>query len=262
MLSSVSILLLGFLLGMRHATDADHVVAVTTIVSEECSVRRASGIGALWGIGHSITILLVGGAIVSFRLTIPPRLGLALEFSVALMLIALGGITLARRRIGSARSVTRPVAVGVVHGLAGSAFVALVVLAAVPQTWLALVYLGLFAAGNHRGDGRDHRGDRGSLGAERATLCRRSAVRAGGERRRQPCLRIDARSPRRGSGSFRGGAELDPALKGVRPTRNPRRSTAGVQSPFVAAFMPGIAETRATCRGAGLGTRTMCSCRS
>ena len=151
MLSSVSILLLGFLLGMRHATDADHVVAVTTIVSEECSVRRASGIGALWGIGHSITILLVGGAIVSFRLTIPPRLGLALEFSVALMLIALGGITLARRRIGSARSVTRPVAVGVVHGLAGSAFVALVVLAAVPQTWLALVYLGLFAAGTIAG---------------------------------------------------------------------------------------------------------------
>jgi len=151
MLSSLSILLLGFLLGMRHATDADHVVAVTTIVSEECSVRRASGIGALWGIGHSITILLVGGAIVAFRLTIPPRLGLALEFSVSLMLIALGVLTLARRRVGSARSMTRPVAVGVVHGLAGSAFVALVVLAAVPETWLALVYLGLFAVGTVAG---------------------------------------------------------------------------------------------------------------
>ena len=151
MLSSISVLLLGFLLGMRHATDADHVVAVTTIVSEEYSVRRASGIGALWGIGHSITILLVGGAIVAFRLTIPPRLGLALEFSVALMLIALGLITLARRRVGSARSMARPVAVGVVHGLAGSAFVALVVLAAVPETWLALVYLALFAGGTIAG---------------------------------------------------------------------------------------------------------------
>ena len=150
-LSSISVLLLGFLLGMRHATDADHVVAVTTIVSEECSVRRASGIGALWGIGHSITILLVGGAIIAFRLTIPPRLGLALEFSVSLMLIALGVITLARRKVGSARSVTRPVAVGVVHGLAGSAFIALFVLAAVPQTWLALVYLGLFAIGTIAG---------------------------------------------------------------------------------------------------------------
>lgn len=144
-------LLLGFLLGMRHATDADHVVAVTTIVSDERSVRRASGIGALWGIGHSITILLVGGAIVAFRLTIPPRLGLALEFSVALMLIALGLMTLARRKVGSAGSMTRPVAVGVVHGLAGSAFVALVVLAAVPETWLALVYLALFAAGTIAG---------------------------------------------------------------------------------------------------------------
>ena len=151
MLPSISILLLGFLLGMRHATDADHVVAVTTIVSDERSLRRASGIGALWGIGHSITILLVGGAIVAFRLTIPPRLGLALEFSVALMLIALGLMTLARRKVGSARSVTRPVAVGVVHGLAGSAFVALVVLAAVPETWLALVYLALFAAGTIAG---------------------------------------------------------------------------------------------------------------
>lgn len=151
MLSSISILLLGFLLGMRHATDADHVVAVTTIVSEERSVRRASGIGALWGIGHSITILLVGGAIIVFRLTIPPRLGLALEFSVALMLIALGIITLARRKVASARNMARPVAVGVVHGLAGSAFVALVVLAAVPQTWLALLYLALFAAGTIAG---------------------------------------------------------------------------------------------------------------
>ena len=151
MLSWISMLLLGFLLGMRHATDADHVVAVTTIVSDERSVRRASGIGALWGIGHSITILLVGGAIVAFRLTIPPRLGLALEFSVALMLIALGLMTLARRKVGSARSMTRPVAVGVVHGLAGSAFVALVVLAAVPETWLALVYLALFAVGTIAG---------------------------------------------------------------------------------------------------------------
>jgi high-affinity nickel-transport protein len=151
MLSSISILLLGFLLGMRHATDADHVVAVTTIVSEECSVRRASGIGALWGIGHSITILLVGGAIIAFRLAIPPRLGLALEFSVALMLIALGLITLGGRRVGSVQSMARPVAVGVVHGLAGSAFVALVVLAAVPETWVALVYLALFAAGTIAG---------------------------------------------------------------------------------------------------------------
>ena len=81
MLSAFSILLIGFVLGMRHATDADHVVAVTTIVSDQPSLLRASAVGALWGIGHSITILLVGGAIILFRVGIPPRIGLAMEFS-------------------------------------------------------------------------------------------------------------------------------------------------------------------------------------
>src|SRR3954469_23215243 len=87
MLSYFSILLIGLVLGMRHATDADHVVAVTTIVSDQASLWRASAVGALWGIGHSLTILLVGGVIVVFRVVIPPRLGLAMEFAVAIMLI-------------------------------------------------------------------------------------------------------------------------------------------------------------------------------
>src|SRR5512140_630390 len=90
MLSALSAALLGFLLGLRHATDADHVIAITTIVARERTLRRAAWIGALWGIGHTLTVFVVGGAIVAFRLVIPPRLGLALEFGVALMLIALG----------------------------------------------------------------------------------------------------------------------------------------------------------------------------
>src|SRR5919202_680871 len=90
MLSSLSVLALGFILGMRHATDADHVVAVTTIVSHQRSIARAAGVGALWGVGHTATILLVGGAIIVFRLAIPPRLGLAMEFGVAVMLVLLG----------------------------------------------------------------------------------------------------------------------------------------------------------------------------
>src|SRR5215212_2396670 len=98
MLSSASILLLGFVLGMRHATDADHVVAVTTIASDRASLWSASAVGALWGIGHTITILLVGGAIVVFRLAIPARLGLAMEFAVAVMLIVLGAINLGGRQ--------------------------------------------------------------------------------------------------------------------------------------------------------------------
>jgi hypothetical protein len=150
MTSVVSILLLGFLLGMRHATDADHVVAVTTIVSGEPSLRRASRVGLLWGIGHSATIMLVGGAIVAFRINVPPRLGLALEFAVALMLIALGIVTLGSRAVVVTAAV-RPVAVGLVHGLAGSAFIALLVLAAVPGLWLGLAYLAIFGLGTVAG---------------------------------------------------------------------------------------------------------------
>jgi high-affinity nickel-transport protein len=151
MLSPFSILLIGFLLGMRHATDADHVVAVTTIVSDQPSLTRASVVGALWGVGHSVTILLVGGAIITFRVAIPPRLGLAMEFAVALMLIVLGAINLSGRSAGSSYSSARPLAVGFVHGLAGSAFVALLVLAAVPKVWLGLVYLALFGGGTVAG---------------------------------------------------------------------------------------------------------------
>lgn len=153
MLSAFSILLIGFVLGMRHATDADHVVAVTTIVSDQPSLLRASAVGALWGIGHSITILLVGGAIVVFRVGIPPRIGLAMEFAVAVMLIVLGAVNLSGRQIASARSSTRPIVVGFVHGLAGSAFVALLVVAAVPGPWLGLLYLALFGIGTIAGMG-------------------------------------------------------------------------------------------------------------
>ena len=94
MLTLLSITLLGFFLGMRHATDPDHVVAVTTIVSRERTVLHATMIGALWGVGHTLTILVVGSAMILFKLTIPPRLGLAMELSVGFMLIFLGVLNL------------------------------------------------------------------------------------------------------------------------------------------------------------------------
>jgi high-affinity nickel-transport protein len=147
----LSALLIGFLLGIRHATDGDHVVAVTAIASGEKSVARAMRIGAAWGIGHSATLFLVGGAIVLFGLTVPPRLGLAFEMLVALMLIGLGAWTLSGRDFGHAHSVKRPIAVGFVHGLAGSAFVALLVLAAIPGWVSQLAYLALFGLGTVAG---------------------------------------------------------------------------------------------------------------
>lgn len=141
---------LGALLGLRHATDADHVVAVTTIVSRERSLGRAAGIGALWGVGHTLTLLVVGGAIVAFRLVIPPRVGLALEFGVALMLIVLGFANL-RARDDAPRAAVRPFLVGLVHGLAGSAAVALLVLATIRGTLEALAYLFVFGLGTIAG---------------------------------------------------------------------------------------------------------------
>ena len=209
MSSLVAITLLGFVLGLRHATDADHVIAVTTIVSRQRSVAGAALIGAFWGVGHTFTILAVGGAIILFNVVIPPRLGLMMELAVGIMLVLLGvfnltGVTrkvterltpavagghthahahgdyvhthahghapghhghpedatpLARldRRFGGLRrglglyQALRPLVVGIVHGLAGSAAVALLVLAEIPKPAWGVVYLAIFGAGTIAG---------------------------------------------------------------------------------------------------------------
>ncbi len=167
---------LGLLLGMRHSTDPDHVVAVSTIVSKQRSIRQAGLIGTIWGLGHTLTIFAVGSMIILFGVVIPPRLGLSMEFSVALMLILLGVLNLtgvmqrltsyltrgrAPATISSKaeklldRSVgrfgvyqcIRPLVIGIVHGLAGSAAVALLVLSTIHSPLWATVYLLIFGAG-------------------------------------------------------------------------------------------------------------------
>jgi high-affinity nickel-transport protein len=178
MYSALSIAVLGFLLGVRHAVDPDHVVAVSTIATRSTSFRRAAGVGALWGVGHTLTIVAVGGAIVFLRVAISPRVGLAMEFSVALMLILLGFQNLASARSADAPapSAARPFVVGMVHGMAGSAAIALIVLATVSDPWWALAYLALFGLGTVlRNDHRDcHHRTPGVAGrrpdAERAAL--------------------------------------------------------------------------------------------
>jgi len=207
MIGFLSIIALGFFLGMRHATDPDHVIAVTTIVSRQQSIRHAGLVGILWGIGHTITILLVGAGIILFNLAIPVRVGLAMELAVGLMLILLGvlnltGITpwITRRftppggppgvihahahshggethvhihahhpdvhmhleakpggkfqellaRLGLYQ-LLRPLAVGLVHGLAGSAAVALLVLSTIHDPRWAVAYLLLFGVGTIAG---------------------------------------------------------------------------------------------------------------
>ena len=193
LVSFAGIILLGLFLGMRHSTDPDHVVAVSTIVSRERSVRHAALIGILWGVGHTLTISLVGSAIILFGLVIPPRVGLSMEFSVALMLILLGVLNLTgvlrwvtekftppakpaesiaptagqgemsrkssiqpnrfEKRISrlGLYQLLRPLVVGLVHGLAGSAAVALLVLSTIRNPILAIGYLIIFGVGTIAG---------------------------------------------------------------------------------------------------------------
>lgn len=148
MSSPSSLLVLGFLLGLRHALDPDHVVAVTAIVSRHPSVARAARVGALWGLGHGLTVLGVGGVIAWFRIAIADGVAQTLEFGVAVMLVLIGIGNLRRPR-EDARDDTsaRPALVGMMHGLAGSAAVALLVLAAVSDPRLAVAYLAVFGAG-------------------------------------------------------------------------------------------------------------------
>jgi high-affinity nickel-transport protein len=166
-LTLLPIVALGFFLGVRHATDPDHVVAVGTIVSAERRARSAAMIGVLWGIGHTVTMLLAGGAIVGFGLVVPPRVGLTVELSVALMLIVLGALGIAGagrpaparpldrldRRLGGLGlyHVVRPLVVGAVHGVAGSAAVGLLVVATIGDPLGSLIYLLVFGLGTVAG---------------------------------------------------------------------------------------------------------------
>jgi high-affinity nickel-transport protein len=146
---------LGFVLGMTHAADADHVAAMSTLVSDRHPLREAARTGTLWGLGHTLTILLVGGALVATRATMPEQVAASLELLVAAMLVGLGATALVRRgRRGGdeARAhALRPVGVGLVHGLAGSAAVALAVLSEIQQPWLGLAYLVVFGLGTTAG---------------------------------------------------------------------------------------------------------------
>ncbi len=149
-------LALGFLLGMRHATDADHVVALSTIVSRGRPLPAAMRVGAMWGVGHTATIVAVGAILLGFGLVIPPLLESWLELAVAAMLVVLGIANLARARSApdpspshahNARSGFRPFVIGSVHGLAGSAAVTLLVLAATRDAAWGMLYLGVFGLG-------------------------------------------------------------------------------------------------------------------
>lgn len=172
---------LGLLLGARHALDADHIAAVSTLLTDHPSWRRSGSVGFWWGMGHTATLLLVGLVVIWFKVSIPEGLATTLEFGVGIMLVLLGGslaLTLVRERwhvhlhrhdgephvhLHSHRldqghrhghwfrPSLRPVLVGMVHGLAGSAALMLLVLAAVRSAWEGMAYILVFGVGSIAG---------------------------------------------------------------------------------------------------------------
>ena len=103
-LSIFTLLGLGFVFGLKHATEADHIVAVSTIVTQERSLLRSSLVGALWGIGHTVALIFVGILVLAFRVAVPEMVAHWLEFGVALMIIGLGLSALVRVRTSRRRN--------------------------------------------------------------------------------------------------------------------------------------------------------------
>jgi ABC-type nickel/cobalt efflux system permease component RcnA len=176
----LSVLGLGFVLGLKHALDPDHMVAVSTIVTESKSLRKSSLVGAFWGLGHTASLLCAGIVVIALKVQIPDRVALWMEFAVALMLIFLGvktmmksfrGWKLHRHRHthdgtththlhlhGGEEHVhqhrhwigigARPFLVGLVHGMAGSAALTILVLATIPSAVAGLIYIAVFGLGS------------------------------------------------------------------------------------------------------------------
>lgn len=165
---------LGFLLGMKHALDADHIVAVTTIVSRSRSILRSMLVGVSWGLGHTLVLFVVGFGALVLKLTVPDKLALSMEFVVGIVLVLLG-IPLVKRLVRDRvhlhwhrhgdtghlhshshddspqhdhRHVRRPLLIGMVHGLAGSGALTLLVLSSMPSVLQGMVFLLLFGAGS------------------------------------------------------------------------------------------------------------------
>lgn len=148
---------LGFAVGLRHALDPDHVAAVSAVAARHRSVWKICGVGASWGLGHSATLLLAGFAVIALRLGIPTHLTTFAEVAMGFVLIGLGIVNLAAARAtrhappqrshGGRRDHARAGALGVAHGLAGSAAITLAAVAAAPEPAQALAYLAAFAAG-------------------------------------------------------------------------------------------------------------------
>ena len=176
--SYVTILMLGFVLGLRHALDTDHIAAVATVLAQRPSWRASSLVGLSWGLGHTVVLLLVGALVLVLRVPIPEPIAMAAEFAVGVMLVVLGGllgIKLVKEQwhmhqhdhdgakhvhlhshVESPghghshwwRESVRPLCIGMAHGLAGSAALLLLVVASAHSVMEGLVYITVFGCGS------------------------------------------------------------------------------------------------------------------
>jgi sulfite exporter TauE/SafE len=181
--SLIAALGLGFLLGLRHALDADHVAAVSTFVTQDRSVLRSCLRGTFWGLGHTTALLGAGVAVVAFKLQISPALERGLEQVVAIVLVGLGAHVVVRtlsvvslhrhehshggpphrhlhvhlgdvdehRHLHLWRGAPQPLLMGLLHGLAGSGALVLLVLTTMPSPAAAVVYILVFGVGSTAG---------------------------------------------------------------------------------------------------------------
>lgn len=155
-------LTLGVLLGVKHAAEPDHLAAISTMVSRTRDPRRSAALGALWGLGHCVALVVFGGALVLTGTLVPPAAGACLELVVSVMLLVLGARSIARasRGCSSERSSTagcdvrrttwasrRAVAVGLVHGLAGTGMLTALALSQLPTAEFQVVYIALYGIG-------------------------------------------------------------------------------------------------------------------
>jgi ABC-type nickel/cobalt efflux system permease component RcnA len=174
----LTILGFGFLLGARHALDADHLAAVSTILSKRPCLRTSGFIGLCWGFGHTLMLLLVGVAVILLKVTIPESVAQTLEFGIGIMLVVLGSSLawsiyqerwhLHTHEHDGERHLhlhshqedehhrhhhwmylsVRPLLIGMAHGLAGSAALMLMVLSTVHTMWQGMAYILVFGIGS------------------------------------------------------------------------------------------------------------------
>ncbi len=154
-LGILSILALGFVLGIKHAIEPDHVIAVSTIASHSKRLSRSSLSGVFWGIGHTATLFLIGVLFILLKGEIPEKWAMSLEFLVGVMLVYLGiravgfvkNVQVHEGEHGHSTSYAKSAVVGLIHGLAGSGAMILLTMNTVDSLWEGAFYILIFGAG-------------------------------------------------------------------------------------------------------------------